>query len=276
MYNSVKIYISADIEGVAGVVNPQQGTMGNSEYERARRLMTQETNAAIEGAFAGGATEVLVNDAHGDMRNLLPDELDPRAELISGKPKSLSMFEGLNPDHAGVICLGYHAKARDAGVLAHTANGFAFGRIWLNDAELGEAGLYGAYAGSLGVPIIMLSGDDRLESETQLLFPDARYAVVKQAIGQRAARSLSPERARVLIHRKTEEAVRHASSIPPFTLKGPYRLEVELNTPALCDLASVIPAATRLNAVTVAFSPESVENAIRWVTTLSALSAALR
>jgi D-amino peptidase len=272
----MKIYISADIEGVAGVVNPQQGSMGNSEYERARRLMTQETNAAIEGAFAGGATEVLVNDAHGDMRNLLPDELDPRAELISGKPKPLSMFEGLNTNHAGVICLGYHARAREAGVLAHTTNGFAFGRIWLNDAELGEAGLYGAYAGSLGVPVIMLSGDSQLKSETEPLFPDARYAVVKHAISQRAARSISPERARLLIQSQTEDAVKHAPAIRPFTIEGPYYLKVELNTPALCDLASVIPSAMRLNAVTVAFSPKSVEHAVRWVTTLSALSAVLR
>jgi D-amino peptidase len=273
---SIKIYISADIEGVAGVVSPQQGSMGNGEYERARRLMTQEVNAAIEGAFAGGATEVLVNDAHGDMRNLLPDDLDPRAELISGKPKLLNMFEGLAPDHAGVICLGYHARAREAGVLAHTTNGFAFGRIRLNDAELGEAGLYGAYAGSLGVPVIMLSGDDRLKSETQPLFPDARYAVVKQAISQRAARSRSPERARDLIRSETEAAVRHAPSSRPFIIEGPYRLEVELNTPALCDLASVIPSAMRLDAVTVAFAPESIEHAVRWVNTLSALSAVLR
>ncbi len=272
----MRIYISADIEGVAGIVNPQQGSMGNSEYERARRLMTEETNAAIEGAFAGGATHVLVNDAHGDMRNLLPDELDPRVELISGKPKILGMFEGLNPDHAGVICLGYHARARGAGVLAHTTNGFAFGRIRLNDAELGEAGLYGAYAGSLGVPVIMLSGDDRLKSETQSIFPDARYAVVKQAIGQCAARSLSPKRARALIHGQSEEAVRYAPTIRAFTIEGPYRLEVELNTPALCDLASIIPCATRLNSVTVAFSPESLEHALRWVNTLSALSAVLR
>jgi D-amino peptidase len=272
----MKIYISADIEGVAGVVSPQQGTMGNGEYERARRLMTQEVSAAIDGAFAGGATEVLVNDSHGDMRNLLPDELDPRAELISGKPKPLNMFEGLTREHAGVICLGYHARARAAGVLAHTTNGFAFGRIRLNGAELGEAGLYGAYAGSLGVPVVMLSGDDCLKSETRSLFPDARYAVVKHAIGQRAARSVSPERSRDLIRSEAEAAVRHAYATRPLTIPGPYRLEVELNTPALCDLASVIPAATRLDPVTVAFMPESVEHAIRWVNTLSALASVLR
>jgi D-amino peptidase len=272
----MKIYMSADIEGVAGVVNPQQGTTGNGEYERARRLMTQEVNAAIDGAFRGGATEVLVNDSHGDMRNLLPDELDTRAELILGKPKPLNMFEGLTREHAGIICLGYHARARSAGILAHTTNGFAFGRIRLNQHELGEAGLYGAYAGSLGVPIILLSGDDRLQEETESLFQGARYAVVKHAIGQRAARNLAPERARSLIRAQAEDAVRHARSVRPFIVECPCRLEVEFNTPALCDLASIIPAASRLDAVTVAFEPESAEHAVRWINTLSALSAALR
>lgn len=272
----MKIYISADIEGVAGVVHPQQGSMGNGEYERARRLMTQEVNAAIAGAFAGGATEVLVNDSHGEMRNLLPDELDPRAELILGKPKPLNMFEGLTREHAGVFCLGYHARARAEGVLAHTTNGFAFSRIRLNGRELGEAGLYAAYAGALDVPVVLLSGDDRLEAETRSLFPESQYAVVKQALGQRAARSVAPERARALIRDKAEAAVRGASSTRPFTMSGPYRLEFELNTPALCDLAAIIPVASRIDAVTVAFEPESVEHAIRWVNTLSALSAVLR
>jgi D-amino peptidase len=272
----MKIYISADIEGVAGVVSPQQGTAGNGEYERARRLMTQEVNAAVDGAFAGGASEALVNDSHGDMRNLLPDELDPRAEVILGKPKPLNMFEGLTPDHAGVVCLGYHARSRSAGILAHTTNGFAIGRVRLNGQELGEAGLYGAFAGSLGVPVILLTGDDRMSAETQPLFRDARYAVVKHAIGQRAARNLAPERARSLIRIRTEDAVKNAGSIQPFRIEGPYRLEVELNTPALCDLAAVIPVSERIDAVTVAFEPESVEHAIRWVNTLSALSAVLR
>jgi len=272
----MKIYISADIEGVAGVVNPQHGVMGNGEYERARRLMTQEVNAAVEGAFAGGATDVLVNDSHGDMRNLLPEDLDPRAEVILGKPKPINMFEGLTPEHVGVFCLGYHARARAHGILAHTVNGFAFGRIHLNGLELGEAGLYGAYAGSLGVPVILLTGDDCLQAETQELFPGATYAVVKHSLGQRSARSLAPERARALIRQKAEEAVRNAAAVEPFTLEGPCRLEVEFNSPAMCDLAAVIPAATRLDAVRVAFSPESPEHALRWVNTLSALSSFLR
>lgn len=272
----MKIYISADIEGVAGVVNPQQGQPGNAEYERARRLMTQEANAAIAGAFDGGATAVLVNDSHGDMRNLLPDELDPRAELISGKPKPLNMFEGLTADHAGAICLGYHARARAHGVLSHTTNGFAFGHIRLNGRELGEAGLYGAHAGSLNVPVILLTGDDRLAAETAPLFPDAFHATVKTALGQRAARSLSPQKARDLIRERAKAAVEGARSMRPFVVDGPYRLEIELNSPALCDLAAMIPVAQRIDAVTVALPAQSVADAIGWMNTLSAMSAMLR
>ena len=121
----MKIFISADIEGVAGVVVPQHGAPGNPEYESARRLMTQEVNAAIAGAFEGGATEVLVNDSHGPMTNLLPEELDPRAELILGRPKPGGMFAGLTKDHAGAFCTGYHSGAGRHGILSHTVSGFA-------------------------------------------------------------------------------------------------------------------------------------------------------
>lgn len=272
----MRIYISADIEGVAGVVSPQQVTPGNGEYERARRLMTAEVNAAVEGALAAGATEVLVNDSHGAMTNLLPDELHPAAGLILGKPKPMNMFAGLDSGFAGVMCLGFHGGARRWGVLAHTTNGFAFSRVCVNGLELGEAGLYGAYAGSLGVPVILLSGDDRFAEEVEPLFPEAERVVVKQALGQRAARSVSPSVACAHLRAAAESAVRHRDRIPPFTLAGPFTVEVEMTTPALADLAAVIPVARRLNAVTVALDADSMGGVLGWVNTLSALSAFLR
>ncbi len=272
----MKIYICADIEGVAGVVSLQQTTAGNGEYERARRLMTAEVNAAIEGAFAAGATEVLVNDAHGGMTNLLPEELHPDAALILGKPKPMNMFAGLDARFAGVMCVGHHGRARQAGVLAHTTNSFAFARIQVNDHDLGEPGLYGAYAGSLGVPVILLSGDDRLAEEVAGLFPDAERVVVKHALGQRAARSLSPQTARARIQAAAQSAVRHAGQIRPFILDGPFRLRIEMTTPALADLAAIIPVVRRLDAVTVTLDANSMADVLGWVNTLSALSAALR
>jgi D-amino peptidase len=183
----VKIYISADIEGVAGVVLPLHGTPGNGEYEEARRLMTEETNAAIAGAFAGGAVEVLVNDSHGPMINLRPELLDPRAELIRGNIKPAGMFAGLDDSYAGVMCVGYHAAAAEHGVLAHTTNGSAFTAVRLNGMAASEAMIYGAYAGSMGVPVIFLSGDDVTERTCGGLFPGAEFVRVKTALGQRGA-----------------------------------------------------------------------------------------
>ena len=125
----MKILISVDIEGIAGVVHPEQTRPGNPEYERARRQMTAEASAAVAGAFEGGASAVVVNDSHGDFRNLLAEEIDARAELLLGKPRELGMMAGVDQNCVAVFLVGWHAKARTAGVLAHTMNGFAFARV---------------------------------------------------------------------------------------------------------------------------------------------------
>ena len=272
----MRIYISADIEGVAGVVSPQQGEPGNLEYERARRLMTEEVNAAIAGAFEGGAADVLVNDSHGPNVNLLPELLDPRAELILGKPKPMNMLAGLTAEYAGVMCVGYHTGAGRPGVLSHTISGNAFRAIRLNGRDCAEATLYGAYAGSLGVAVILLSGDNVVADELGPLFPGAEQVVVKRALSQRAAQCASPEEARRRLRRGAEAAVRRAREIKPFILPAPFRLEAELNTPAMADLAAAIPVAERAGPATVAFDAESMAVVVGWVNTLSALSNALR
>ena len=272
----MKIYVSADIEGVAGVVAPQQCQPGNPDYERARRLMTEEANAAIEGAFSGGASEVLVNDAHGPMMNLLPEALDPRAELILGKPKPANMAAGLTEAFAGMMCVGYHAGAGRQGVLSHTTNGSAFRAIRLNGQDCAEATLYGAYAGSLGVPVILLSGDDALAAQCGNLFPGAQTVVVKQALGQRAARARAPATVRDRLRQAAEAAVRAAPGIAPFRIPGPYRLDVELAGVALADLAAVIPVAERTGPTAVAFQAGTMAAVLGWVNTLSALSSFLR
>ncbi|MCW3473565.1 M55 family metallopeptidase [Limobrevibacterium gyesilva] len=272
----MKIFISADIEGVAGVVTPQHGQPGNAEYERARRLMTEEVNAAIAGAFDGGASAVLVNDSHGPMVNLLPDALDPRAELILGRPKPTSMFAGLDGDFAAAFCTGYHSGAGQHGVLSHTINGFAFAAIRVNGIDCAEATLYGAYAGSLGVPVALLTGDDRLQAQCAPLFPGVRTAVVKHALGQRAARALSPQSACALIRATAEHAVRNLADCRPFVIPGPHRLEIDLNSVALADLAETIPVATRIAPRSVAFAADTMRAVIGWINTISAMSATLR
>jgi D-amino peptidase len=272
----MKIFISADIEGVAGVVTPQQGQPGNSEYERARRLMTEEVNAAVAGAFEGGASEVVVNDSHGPMTNLLPDLLDPRAELILGRPKPTYMCAGLDGSFDGVFFTGYHSGAGQHGVLAHTVNGFAFNAIRVNGIDCAEATLYGAYAGSLGVPVALLTGDDRLREQCAALFAGAQVAQVKAALGNRAARALSPERARAVIREAAARAVRNLGGCRPYVIPPPYRLELDLSSVVLGDLAAGIPVAERVAPRTVAFAADSMAGVIGWIGAIGAMSALLR
>lgn len=272
----MKIFISADIEGVAGVVTTLQGQPGNPEYERARRLMTEEVNAAIAGAFDGGATEVVVNDSHGPMINLLPDLLDPRADLILGRPKPASMCAGLDASFNAVMFTGYHAGAGRHGILSHTVNGFAYHAIRVNGIDCAEATLYGAYAGSLGIPVIMLSGDDQLRTQVSPLFPAAEFAVVKTALAQRAARALSPANAHALIHAAATKAVGNIGTCKPYVIPGPYTLELDLSSVALADLAADIPVSTRIAPRTVAFPAESMRGVIGWISAVGAMSASLR
>ncbi len=272
----MKVYISVDIEGVAGVVTPQEGQPGNPEYEQARRLMTLEANAAIAGAFDAGAEDVLVNDSHGPMVNLLPEVLDPRAELIRGNIKPLGMFAGLDSSYAGAMCIGYHAAAADYGVLAHTTSSLAFASIRLNGQLASEAMFYGAYAGSLGVPVILLSGDDATERSCGSLFPGARFVRVKTALGQRAARSLAPSVARARIHEAAVEAVRGCASVAPYRVAEPCKVVFELTSPTLADLCGFVPGAQRVDARTVGFDCATITDAIGWMKVCSSLSARLR
>ena len=272
----MKIFISADIEGVAGVVTPQQGSPGNPEYERARRLMTEEVSAAVAGAFDAGATEVVVNDSHGPMTNLIPELLDPRADLILGRPKPTYMCAGLDATFDAVFFTGYHSGAGQHGILSHTVNGFAYYGIRVNGIDCAEATLYGAYAGSLGVPVVMLSGDDRLHAQCAPLFPGAEFAIVKTALGQRAARALSPANAQTQIRAAAANALKNRATIRPYVIPGPYRLELDVTCVTLADLAAGIPVAERVSPRTVAFQADTMEGVIGWIGAVGAMSATLR
>lgn len=272
----MRIYISSDIEGVAGVVHGEQGRPGNPEYERARRLMTQEVNAAIAGAFEGGATEILVNDSHGPMRNLLIEDLDPRVRLISGKPKPVSMMEGLDAGAAGVFALGYHARAGSHGILAHTINGFAFARVTVNGTDFGESGLYGGYAGEVGVPVLLVSGDDCLRAEVAPLFAGAEIVEVKRAIMNSCAESMTPKAAREAIRAAAVRAVGRAKEAKPFRVPPPITVRVQLNSVALADLMSLLPGTERTAPEAVTFTAGSMRTVLRTLNSMSAMSFMLR
>lgn len=272
----MKILISTDIEGVAGVVHHQQVRAGNPEYERARVLMTHEANAAIAGAFDGGATQVLVNDSHGDFRNMAAEQLDPRAQFVLGKPRYLGMMAGVEQGVAAVCLVGYHSRAQGRGILAHTINSFAFRRVLFNGAEMGEAGIYGALAGEYGVPVVMGSGDDAFIEEHRPLFPQAVFVQTKRATGQTSGISLSPDEARAAIRVGVAAALRGRGGSRPYLIDKPLVVRVQTQSPALADLFCQWPTLRRLAGDEVGFEAPTVEAAVRMLNCLSAMSAVLR
>ncbi|GAB3626550.1 D-aminopeptidase [Pandoraea terrae] len=272
----MRILISADIEGVAGVFHAEQTRAGNGEYERARRWMTLEANAAVQGAFAGGATEVIVNDSHGGFRNLLPDELDSRVKLVLGKPRYLGMMAGLECGCDAVFLIGYHGRSQSRSVLAHTINSFAFARVWLAGEEVGEAGLYGALAGERGVPVVLGSGDDVFCEETQSLFPHARFVEVKRAHGQGTGMTLSPQAAREAISAAAREVLAAPGNWQPRRVAVPVDVRLQAQTTALADLFCQWPSLERVDGVTLKFTAQTVEAAVRILNSLSAMSFMLR
>ncbi|MBL0142556.1 MAG: M55 family metallopeptidase [Betaproteobacteria bacterium] len=272
----MKILISTDIEGVAGVFHPDQTRPGNPEYERARVLMTHEANAAIAGAFDAGAAQVLVNDSHGNFRNMPPDLLDARARAVQGKPRYLSMMAGVEEGVDAVCMIGYHSRAKGRGILAHTINGFAFARVFFNDRELGEAGIYGALAGEYGVPVVMASGDDAFVEEHRPLFPHAVFVETKRATGNTSGVSLSPAQACEAIRAGVAVALAQGKAASPFVIAGPVAVRIQTQTPALADLFCQWPVLKRTGGDEVAFGAATVEAAVRMVNCLSAMSAMLR
>lgn len=274
----MKILISADIEGVAGVVAPEQVRPGNSEYEKARHWMIKEANAAIAGAFDAGATEVFVNDSHAMFRNLIASDIDKRATLITGKPRLYGMMSGLEFNVDGVALIGHHSRAQGQGVLAHTINSFAFARININGLDVGEPSLYGLLAGEKGTPIIFGSGDQYLASENQVYFPHAIWVQTKFAMGHTSAASKTIEASCALIQAGMQKAVSQLGTglYKPFTMEGPYICTIQTNSPSLADAFCLLPNTSRIDGVHLQFTQHSIENVIRTINVFSTMSAALR
>ncbi|MEW2283436.1 M55 family metallopeptidase [Streptomyces sp. NPDC047841] len=207
----MRIYMSVDMEGITGLVDADDVQPGGRDYERGRTMMAEDVNAAVRGALAAGATGILVNDAHGPMRNLLPGALHPAARLVRGKPKQLGMLEGLTGEYDAALCVGYHSRAGALGVLSHSFMGHEIEDMWLDGRPVGEIGLAHATAAALGVPIVALTGDDAACAEMTEWDASVVTVPVKYA-RDRFAAELRPEaEARGAI----EEAVTRALSQGP-------------------------------------------------------------
>ena len=244
----MKIHIAADMEGISGVTCWDQVSSSHAEYAHFRRLMTDEVNAAIVGAIAAGADDVVVSDGHGGGRNILIEELDPRARLNTGNPTPFSMVQGIGADVDGVIFVGYHARAgTPQAILDHTWVGATSG-VWLNGVEVGEIGLNAAVCGHFGVPVIAVAGCAAACAEASGLLGPVETAPVKRASSRTAAECLAPQAAQRLIREAAGRAVQRllaGGACPPWVVATPVALEVEFTHSNFADGASIMPGAQR-------------------------------
>ena len=262
----MRVYISVDMEGVAGVAHEDQTDPTDArhaaEYARSCRLMTGEANAAIEGALAAGATSVCVNDSHWLMRNLIADELHEAAELISGGPKLYSMVEGIDGGFDAAMFIGYHARAGTANaVIDHTYTDRVY-EVRVNGVAFGEVGLNAALAGSFGVPVALVSGDRALATEVrELLGEQVETIVVKEPLGRYAARSVAPSIARRRIHDGARRALAHHHA--PFTVTSPVTFSVDFARSQMAEMAALVPGSRRTGGRTVEYAHDDYREAFK-------------
>jgi D-amino peptidase len=251
----MKIYISADMEGVVGVVtNEQLGPQG-FEYARFREFMTQEVNAAIEGAVAAGATQIVVSDSHGNGQNLLIEKLPKDILLVRSWPRPLMMMQGVDETFAGAIFIGYHsATTNSQGVRAHTISSARLADVRLKGISMSEAGLNAAIAGHFNVPVIMISGDDVVVKETQALLGDVEGAVVKWASGFHSAKTMMPEASYQLIREKVQKAVGRIKDFKPYKLAAPIQLDVRFKNYRPSEVLSYLSIVERTDAHSIRFT----------------------
>ncbi len=289
----MKIYISCDMEGISGVVNwAETGFDGANDYERFRRVMTAEVNAAALGAFEGGATEVVINDSHGSMRNIVIEELDPRVQLVRGSPKLWSMMQGLDGSFDGAFFVGYHSQASSVGVLNHTYTGTVV-RYKVNGAPGGETAMNALIAGEYDVPVLLVTGDDQVCAEARALLGPVSTVEVKKAAGRYAAQCLHPAKARELIQAAAERAVREkitaslaawvqggsagvvdtpgvvgmagVAGVKPLKAARPTLVELTFQVSAMADGAALMPGVERVDNLTVGYTAPDYLTAYRAV-----------
>jgi len=252
--DGLKIYISADMEGVVGVVTGEQLGPGGFEYERFREFMTNEVNAAIDAARAAGATEFVISDSHGNGQNLLIEQFSDDVTVIRSWPRELAMMAGIDDSFDGVIFIGYHASTNNTrGVRAHTMSSANITSVRLNGMTMTEGSMNAAIAGHFGVPVIMVSGGDVAVAENQVIIGDIEGAVVKWASGFHSARTLTPEAGYEVIRTRTKSAIDRIEEFEPYVLETPIELELSLKHYRPVELLSYLPNVEKVNSHTIRF-----------------------
>ena len=262
-----KIYISSDMEGVVGAVTGEQMGPSGFEYQQFREFMTAEVNAAIEGARSAGAGEILVADSHGNGQNLLIDKLPKDVKIVRSWPRPLDMVGGLDDSFDGVIFLGYHASTDNlTGVRAHTFSSGRLTSVKLNGTPVTEGAWNAAIAGELGVPVIMVSGDDATVEEVSSLLGNVEGAVVKWALSFHSATTLQPEAAYDLIREKASRAVKNIKKYKPYKVKNPVTVEMGFKNYRPVEILSYLSLFERIGSHTIRFSAKNMEEAARIIT----------
>lgn len=253
----LKVYISADMEGITGVASADQLSPASFEYAQARQWMTGEVLAAIQGAREAGATEFVVSDSHGNGESLLLDKFpsDIPITIVRSFPRPLGMMEGIDSSFAAVIFIGYHAATTSStGVRAHTMSSALLTRIALNGAPQSEAGINAAIAAQFGVPVVMITGDDAIVSETKQRLGPVAGVVVKRALGFHSAATVTPEVGQARIRQQAKTAVGRRAEMKPYTMTKPISVEVSFKNYRPVELLGYLPNVQRIDAHTVRFT----------------------
>jgi len=253
----LKVYISADMEGITGVASVDQLSPASFEYNQARQWMTAEVLAAIQGAREAGSTEFVVSDSHGNGESLVIDRFpaDVPITIVRSFPRPLGMMEGIDSTFGAVIFIGYHAATTSTtGVRAHTMSSALLTRIALNGVAQSEAGINAAIAAQYGVPVVMITGDDAIVTETKQRLGNLEGVIVKRAIGFHSAATLTPEVGQGRIRQQAKTAVMRRAEMKPYTMTKPLTVEVSFKNYRPVELLGYLPNIQRIDAHTVRFA----------------------
>ena len=254
---ALKVYISADMEGITGVVSPDQLSPAGFEYAQSRQWMTGEVLAAIQGAREAGATEFVISDSHGNGESLLIDRFptDVPITIVRSFPRPLGMMEGIDSTFAAAIFIGYHASTTSlTGVRAHTMSSALLTRVALNGTAQSEAGINAAIAAEYGVPVVMITGDDAIVNETKQRLGNLEGVIVKRAIGFHSAATLTPEAGQARIRQQAKTAILRRGEMKPYAMAKPVTVEVSFKNYRPVELLGYLPNIQRIDAHTVRFA----------------------
>lgn len=262
----LKVYISADMEGIAGVVSGDQLGPTGFEYGRAREFMTGEVLAAIAGAREAGAIEIVVSDSHGNGESLLIDQFPDDVRIVRSWPRPLMMMEGIDSTFAAAIFIGYHASTTSpAGVRAHTISSANLASVSLNGVAVPEAGINAAIAGRFGVPVVLISGDDVAVEETRRLLGDVEGAVVKRAISFHSASTMTPKAAQQLIRERVKAALARRGELKPYIVRAPVTLDVTFKNYRPAEVLAYLPIVQRTSAHSIRFTGRDIVEVSRFL-----------